>query len=640
MDIAAGIFCSSCVLMQNDREIRAREGDMHLRNNKKYRGPLRRSSRGSSVVTEQPKRKAQMVAPGLFNLPRSTPTYQPRRESIGMAPIANGNVAAKGQGRHEKTRSQSLKIQPFKEPTAVLIKESAPEHQQPDKEQIKPKTPKQTQKPHQSEKTQSKRITNNSAGRSELAIAKRRNSAREVVPIVVVTEPEDTSREGVDSQILSQGEPSKTPGDQSNDRLSREPNLRECSVPNVSDEVGSTIRQETQLLADCTPVEEIQKRRTESIESYALSVCSPTIEPVPVTSIVVQHTLADCTSSTSSLPKVQEISHAHDFVNYQGTVLKYYEEGGNKFQPQNFSNRAGVRTASNAQVAKGVQEHSLEGCPTDGFASDARPTNENREHFLEFCPTGSSGSYDNARREDTGDGSAARFAPNSLNGMDGIHEHLGENLVNISPQNSTSTSVLKNSQQLIPAGRPIINYSAANISSDVQQKFCAIKCANTNENPSAADGQADGQRMEIGEIRGAKRAVHDLSPWTCSIVNLPVPTGCLHDLPRSKKLSRISRCNTLVERTKVGGGVSSTLKRSMSYGGFTARESWTWIVGSGSDIGDIGPRSIQNILDQKHTNRGEVKRKAGENATEVENGENSRAAGCNAQKSSGNSAYN
>ena len=633
-----------------------------------------------------------MVAPGLFKLPRSTPTYQPRREPIGMAPIANGNVAAKGQGRHEKTRNQSLKIQPFKGTIAVLIKESAQEHQQPEKEQIKPKTPKQIQKPQQLEKTQSKRITNNSAGRSELAIAKRRNSAREVVPIVVVTEPEDTSREGVDSQVLSQGEPSRTPGDQSNDRLSREHDLRERPVPNVSDEVGSTIHQETQLLADCTPVEEILKRRVERIESHALSVCSPPIEPISAPSIAVQqHALADCTSSTTTLPIVQEISHAHDFANCQSTVLKYYEEGEEKVLPQNISNRARVRTASNAQVAEGVQEHSLEGCPTDGSASDARLTNENREHFPEFCPSGSSGSCDNAIREDTHDGSAARFAPNSLNGMDGVQEHPIEEVVDIFPGNSTLTSVLNNSQSLVPAGLPIINSSTAIIRSDVQRKSRAIEYANANENLSAADSQrmemgeiqrgkkavhavspftcsivnlpvptgflhdlppnppngmdgvhehpgeklldnsprnstpasvpntsqqlisagrpfissstamirfddqqksraikcantkenpsaADGQGMEIREIRGAKRAVHDLSPFTCSIVNLPVPTGCLHDLPSSKELSRISRCSTVVERTKVGGGVSSTLRRSMSYGGFTARESWPWIM--------------------------------------------------------------
>lgn len=151
--------------MQNYREIHAREGDTHLQNNKKYRGPSRRSSRGSSVATEQPKRKAEMGAPGLFKLPRSTSPAQPRRGSIRMAPIANGNVAAKGQGRHEKTRNQSLKLQPLKGTTAAPIKESAQEHQQPEKEQSKAKTPQQIQKPQQSEKRHSKRITNNTAVR-------------------------------------------------------------------------------------------------------------------------------------------------------------------------------------------------------------------------------------------------------------------------------------------------------------------------------------------------------------------------------------------------------------------------------------------------------------------------------------------
>jgi hypothetical protein len=339
----------------------------------------------------------------------------------------------------------------------------------------------------------------------------------------------------------------------------------------------------------------------------------------------VQHALADCTSSTSSLPKVQEISHAHDFVNYQGTVLKDYEEGGKKVQPQNISNRARLRTASDAQVAKGVQEHSLEGCPTDGSASNARPTSENQEHFLEFCSIGSSGSFDNAEREDVRDGSAARFAPRSWKGMDGAHEHPGKELVDISPRDSIPTSILNTSQQMISAGRPVLNTSTAIIRSDLQQESRSTKHANTNENLRTADRQ----EMEVGEIQRVKTAVHKLPAFTCSIV----PTGCLHELPRSKTLSRISKYNTLVEMTKVGGGFSSTLKRRMSYGGFTARESWTWIIGSGSDIGDVRPRSIQNIPDQMHTNRGEVNRKAGENATGFENGESCRAAGYNAQNS-------
>jgi hypothetical protein len=76
---------------------------------------------------------------------------------------------------------------------------------------------------------------------SEFVTVKGRNSAGEVVPIVVVTEPEDTSQARVDSKVLSQQEPSKCPGDQSNDRLSREHDLGKCSAPNTSDEVDSPI---------------------------------------------------------------------------------------------------------------------------------------------------------------------------------------------------------------------------------------------------------------------------------------------------------------------------------------------------------------------------------------------------------------
>lgn len=508
-----------------------------------------------------------MVAPGLFKLPRSTSPTQPRRGSIRMAPIANGNLAAKGQGRLEKTRNQSLKPQPLKGTTADPIKGSAQEHQQPDNEQSKAKTPQLIQKPQQSEKRHSKRITNNLAGRSDFVTVKGRNSAGEVVPIFVVTEPEGTNPARVDSKVLSQEELSKCLGDQSNDRLSREHDLEECSAPHMSDEVTSPIHQETHLLADCTPIGEIQKRQ--SIESRALSVCSPTIEPISVQSMAVQqHALADCTSSTSSLPKAQEISHAQNVANCQNTALEYYEEGEKKDQPQNISTRARVSTACNAQVAKGVQGHFLESSPTDGSASNARTTKENQENYLEFRPTGSSGSCDIAEREDAQDSAAARFAPNSVNGMDGIHEHLGENLLHISPKSSTPTSILSTSQELVRVNDFIINSSTAMIRSDVGQKSRAIKNANMNENLNATDCQ----RMDIGEIQRSTKAVHDLSP-------------------------------------------------------FTTRESWTWMISRGSDIEGVHSRLTQDIPDQKHSDCGQSKKKAGENATEFENGENSRAAG-------------
>jgi hypothetical protein len=55
-DIVAGIFCQSCTLMNNDREVRARQGDKHLRNGKNYR----KHSGSDGIVNEQPQSQPQM----------------------------------------------------------------------------------------------------------------------------------------------------------------------------------------------------------------------------------------------------------------------------------------------------------------------------------------------------------------------------------------------------------------------------------------------------------------------------------------------------------------------------------------------------------------------------------------------------
>jgi Cys-rich protein (TIGR01571 family) len=474
-DLAAGCFCAPCVLMQNDREIRAREGHTRLVNNKKYKALPRKSLRRVSVVYQQPRREPQMVAPGLFKLPKGTSPAQSRRESIAMTPIYSDDDTARHQGGCEKRESGPPRKQALRPNIAAKVRTPAQEHERSEEYQ--------QSEEEQSKAETSKRIQNHLAKRSELVIVKKRNSAPAIVPIVVVTGPKDSSRARMDAKALSQVDPSE-----SSDQRSKEHGLVECSTLEMIDEVDSRPGQETPMGG--TQIEATQKCR---LDSHPLSDCTPTVKLIPAPTVPVdQHALAECTTTPSPLSKVQELSYVHDFADCPSTVLKYYKKGGKNSQPQDLEHRGRESSASNAKPAnrtqkhfpenraressasnagpangvqehilencteesparngrpvkrvqehlleecarespisnarpaKGVQEHILENCTEESSIRNARPAAEVQEHFPEGCPIGSSGSRENAGKEAPRDNNSARSATDAWKDMDGIHQH-------------------------------------------------------------------------------------------------------------------------------------------------------------------------------------------------------------------------
>lgn len=350
--------------MQNDREVRAREGHRrHLQYNKNYRDPPRKSS----VVDEQPKRKAQMVAPGIFKIRQdnAAPRYQPTQEY-----------------RHsEKGRARAV--------TGGKV-QNIP-------------TQKSAMKNHQLERGQSDvtAIGQNQNGWVNVSApaGKEGHPGREAMPIVVVTGPEDHARPS--RGISAEHPPCPVNGpislnrrvdDPSIDQLPRGHSVVEYSTLGTTgdvDDVDRRVGQETPAPVSSTASEEVQKPRLDShalnghcpnieptaavvVQQHVLTECTNSAEPTAITTEVVQqHALAERIKSPSTPSVAQELSYVHDFADCPGTVLEYYKKGAKKTQVHHFDHCAGQSSASDITSSgkKRIEEHLLEDCPASGGAT-------------------------------------------------------------------------------------------------------------------------------------------------------------------------------------------------------------------------------------------------------------------------------
>jgi hypothetical protein len=359
--------------MQNDREIRAREGG-------EYSEYLRNNGR-SSVVDEQPKLNPQMVAPGLFQLQRYPPAEPTQDESTAMDPIDDvteqlqNNPAMDSIGNVTAQSPNNPAMDPIDNVIENSQNDPAMTHQQSESGQSRAKMTDQPQ--------------NNMAKVSELVTVRKTRQARDATPIVVVTGPEDSSQPAHSisakrppcpvhelrdqSKILTrQANCPEISNNPSSDQLSREHALVECLTLETADEVQRQLGQETPLSVGSKPIEEIEERRLDSHDLLECATLQTTDavdgqvgQPTPATiGVVQQHALAECHNSPSATPEVQELSYVHDFTDCPGTVLDYCRKGAKKAQPHDFAYCTG-QNSNNTTSGNGIQEHILEDCTRD-----------------------------------------------------------------------------------------------------------------------------------------------------------------------------------------------------------------------------------------------------------------------------------
>lgn len=344
VDMAIGIFCPVCTLIHNDREVRAREGKIELRNNKKFTEGL-----GATHVKAQPGLKPPMgdIWPAPKPKPKPMQTAdQPRRTSDRPIEMTQTNVrieidnvpeATRHRGGYEKTRAWAPKKQ-FQEQKndAALVGSAQENHPQWDKRHSKAMAGEQSQ--------------TMSARKSESLDVRKRSQTHKITPTVIVTGPEDCKPTGnLPSQRRTPSESSNVQGGNGD---SRERFLAECPSFGIIDLTDSRPGQETHFLTGCTTIEEVQKR---SLDSHALPDCNATIQPTSD----VQHPIAGRGNSTPS--KSQELSYVHDFTDcpVDKALLKYYENQEKSVQPHDLADCIRGSSAGKGS-GSGAQQHLLD----------------------------------------------------------------------------------------------------------------------------------------------------------------------------------------------------------------------------------------------------------------------------------------
>jgi hypothetical protein len=331
--------------MQNDREVRAREGHKELIYNTKY--PKQR------VIDEQPKKRPSMVAKGLFKLPKAPPPGLEPTDTIDitMAPV---NPANNSFMCREGDKKGSTNLPRTKLPRNPAIMELVQEHRHPEKGSAQPKT--------------TETIQNNiSKGTESIVIAKNAHQHQDPTPKVIITRPEEHNEEN----------------ETRSDKYPKPHALNECPTnETIERSIDSRPNNRTHSLDGCTPIVEPQ---TSSIDSQN--------RPKGVGH---QHALSECDLPGSTPAKGYELSYVHDFADCPRTVVEYYKKGGKKAQPHDLADRAEESINSNAKSTSGFQQHLLDDCQADISKSsgkeDAKKSTPSQStvdptggHHLEYC---------------------------------------------------------------------------------------------------------------------------------------------------------------------------------------------------------------------------------------------------------------
>ncbi|PMD46132.1 hypothetical protein L207DRAFT_628726 [Hyaloscypha variabilis F] len=384
-DIALGIFCAPCVLIQSDREFRVRENEdsalsfeynrlrppkHHEKKNNAVGGlHCSREREDLGMIQLQPRPKAKMVARGMHDRRDYYEAWDSIRACTASGEQHDENCVC---SRPTECPNQGQQIPPRRSMrgrlTRTLDQEAEQRETAPSTKataQIEAGTVKTFDQEQQKGKVASKEQVagepqNNPDKKSELVVLKKRHRGQEVLPVVVITGPEGSD------ELANEASSSQSAG--------------KCALigPSISSVLSEVDTRENQPTASAEGYTE--GNQNGKVGQHTLSECRPTIEPTPAPTTVQQHALSECVQfssaptakqqhglservhSSSTSPKVEETSYVHDFSECPGTVLEYYKKGGKKAQPQDPTDRRTGRPTNNRKSSNKVEEHLLEDC--------------------------------------------------------------------------------------------------------------------------------------------------------------------------------------------------------------------------------------------------------------------------------------
>ncbi|KAL2075446.1 hypothetical protein VTL71DRAFT_389 [Oculimacula yallundae] len=426
-DIALGICCPCCTQMQNDREIRAREGDVQMRYNPQYL----KVSQDHPLVTVQPSTKQPM-------------SYSP------LQPVPDLSTGVKNQPDiSEKPNKLQKKNGPVTDSTSGLHK-SKIEGPMTKSELHKSKAETKSER-HNSKAEAKKRPT---ARELEAQRQAKKKALVKSAPKIFVTQYQDEpptvevsgskssksseKKGGIFGKLFSNKQQT-IPEETAQEPLelsSEQHTLVECDVVEVEDTNNNRKVQVTHTLVDCTTVESPPSELVKSTgpQEHMIVECTVVQEEVPGTpksSSPMQHMIEDCERvveevlsdvvtvteehsldacdtvpvSEDELP-AQELSYVHDFTDcpVDKAILDYYEKEETKAKQTELTDR--IRTSLPTElleVNKPIGQHTLAECSDEEPTPPSSPSKHRstsysihqpkkesdgpRQHRLVSCPT-------------------------------------------------------------------------------------------------------------------------------------------------------------------------------------------------------------------------------------------------------------
>ncbi|PBP18208.1 hypothetical protein BUE80_DR011101 [Diplocarpon rosae] len=396
-DIALGVFCASCTQIQNDREVRAREGDASMRYNLKYRHSHQK------FVNHQPKPEVPMtyVSPrqasehSLEN-PLAHAQYHKEASNKLQKHYHEPSVRQSSPASHLRKVEGRNPYQPHEEPSGQRSEKIYPM-------QTAPTGPIILVTQHQDQKIQAEIPSTTFALRDE-----------KLTPDILSTKPRSKEKSGKRVKIFGLGKASpprqpKIPEETVQDgfeSLYQQHALAEDGAIDVEEDITIRPTLVTHALDECTKadVESPTEEKRDTTPQHTILECVTVEEKSQVNSTsscpaqhpvaeceavaveytlprtIFQHQLSECDTvpASEASTQAQELSYVHDFTDcpVDKAVLDYYEKEEKKAQEHGLADY--IRTSLPAGLIQSnnpYAQHTLADCSENELAPPATSSN-------------------------------------------------------------------------------------------------------------------------------------------------------------------------------------------------------------------------------------------------------------------------
>ncbi|KAH7342586.1 PLAC8 family-domain-containing protein [Rhexocercosporidium sp. MPI-PUGE-AT-0058] len=372
-DIALGMLCPSCTQMQNDREIRAREGDVQMRYNAKYL----KTGQGHQLVSTQPL-PTQPMSYNYADLVSAQPTGEKKQSNRSEQPSKlqkkNNPIPV-----HSKSERRKCSVEEKKRPTAHELESQRCAK----KNALVQNAPKilvtqYQDQPLGTEKSGTK--ASKLAGKKAGIFGKFSSTKQDCIP----EEPTRESMEPLSEQhTLVECDVVEIEDPANKHQVQVMHTLVECTiVENSSPEKSNSAGPREHMIMECTTVEdEISVERGSSGPSqHMIADCETVVEESFPSGETEEHHLKGCNTMPVSEDETpaQELSYVHDFTDcpVDKAILDYYEKEEKKAKQHELTDR--IRTSLPTellQVNQPISQHTLAECSEDETTPPSSPSN-------------------------------------------------------------------------------------------------------------------------------------------------------------------------------------------------------------------------------------------------------------------------